>query len=294
MPSKISIVHSVGRNGVNNRSDVLTIQQLINANLPIPLRPIEVDGRCGPATITAVEEIQRRNLRILRPDGKVDPNGATFRFLTGGAGAPVAPQAESKNATAWRISQSGIRFIYTEEAYRGNTPGCSNHLYWPGGASGVTLGAGYDMRERSAESIQQDMLAIGLDADTAKKIAGGAGLKNEKAKSFADDNFDLVDLTVDQETSLLCDILPDYENIVRAAINVDLTQYQFDALVSFAYNPGGRMDNVAHLINAGKLTEAMAEIKKANTSKGKVMKGLTIRREGEVKLFLEGDYGKLR
>jgi len=32
MPNKISIGQSVGRNGVNNRSDVLTIQQLINAN----------------------------------------------------------------------------------------------------------------------------------------------------------------------------------------------------------------------------------------------------------------------
>jgi len=291
MPNKISIGQSVGRNGVNNRSDVLTIQQLINANLPIPLRPIVVDGRCGPATITAIEEIQRRNLRMIRPDGKVEPNGATFRFLTG---APAAPQAESKNATAWRISQSGIRFIYTEEAYRGDTPGCSNHLYWPGGASGVTLGAGYDMKERSASSIQQDMLAIGLDAETAKKIAAGAGLKDQKAESFADDNFDLVDLTVDQETRLLCDILPNYEAIVKAAINVDLTQYQFDALVSFAYNPGGRMNNVAHLINAGKIPEAMAEIKKANTSKGKVMKVLVTRREGEVKLFLEGDYGKLQ
>jgi len=73
MPNKISIGQSVGRNGVNNRSDVLTIQQLINANLPIPLRPIDVDGRCGPATITAIEEIQRRNLRMIRPDGKVEP-----------------------------------------------------------------------------------------------------------------------------------------------------------------------------------------------------------------------------
>jgi hypothetical protein len=289
MPSKISIAHSVGRNGVNGRSDVLTIQQLINANLPIPLRPIDVDGRCGTATITAIEEIQRRNLRMVRPDGKVDPNGATFRFLTGAS--QDAPAPESKNATAWHISQSGIEFIYAEEAYRGNKPGNSNHLYWPGGNSGVTLGAGYDMRERSAESIQQDMLAIGLDTDTAKKIAGGAGLTDTKAETFANDNFDLVDITVDQETQLLCDILPDYEAIVRSAINVDLTEYQFDALVSFAYNPGGRMTHVAHLINVGKITEAMDEIKKANTSKGKVMKGLTIRRAKEVKLFLEGDYG---
>jgi hypothetical protein len=147
------------------------------------------------------------------------------------------------------------------------------------------------MKERSSDSIQRDMLAIGLDAETAKKIAGGAGLTGDKAESFADDNFDLVDLTQDQETDLLCDILPGYENIVRSGINVDITQYQFDALVSFAYNPGGRMGNVAHLINAGKISEAMAEIKRANLSGGKVMKGLTIRREKEVKLFLYGDYG---
>jgi len=31
------------------------------------------------------------------------------------------------------------------------------------------------MKERSASSIQQDMLAIGLDAETAKKIAAGRG-----------------------------------------------------------------------------------------------------------------------
>jgi hypothetical protein len=242
--------------------------------------------------MSAIEEIQRRNLRMNPPDGKVDPKGATFRFLT--AGAQAAPQAESKNATAHHISPSGIRFIYTEEAYRGDKPGCSNHLHWPKGASGVTLGAGYDMRRRSADDIQRDMLDIGLHLETAKKVAKGAGLHDKEAEDFANDNFNLVDLEKLQETKLLTYILPHYEAIVRSLINVDLTEYQFDALVSFAYNPGGRMANVAHLINVGKITEAMKEMKRANTSKGVIMKGLTLRREKEVKLFLEGDYGQLR
>jgi hypothetical protein len=82
---------SVGRNGVNRRNDVSTVQQLINNRLPIPLRPLIVDGRCGPLTIGAIEEIQRRSLRMNPPDGRVDPNGATLRALTGGVGPQLQP-----------------------------------------------------------------------------------------------------------------------------------------------------------------------------------------------------------
>jgi|SRR5580658_4964149 hypothetical protein len=87
----IQISGSVGRGGKNLRSDVLLVQQLINSNLPIPLRPLKVDGNCGALTIGAIEEIQRRNLHMNPPDGKVDPNGATFRFLTGRS-AQAPPQ----------------------------------------------------------------------------------------------------------------------------------------------------------------------------------------------------------
>jgi hypothetical protein len=80
--TKVRISGSVGRNGKNDTTDVRTIQNLINQSLPIPLRPLDSDGKCGPLTIGAIEEIQRRNLRMREPDGRVDPNGATFHFLT--------------------------------------------------------------------------------------------------------------------------------------------------------------------------------------------------------------------
>ena len=78
--------------------------------------------------------------------------------------------------------------------------------------------------------------------------------------------------------------------IVRNRIKVELQQHEFDALVSFAYNPGGRMGTVATHINAGEVAKAMQEIQRANTSKGVVMKGLTNRREHEVALYLHGRY----
>jgi hypothetical protein len=72
---------SVGRGGVNQSDDVRLVQNLINNHLPTPLHPLKLDGLCGVNTINAIEEIQRRYLHRNPPDGRVDPNGATFRFL---------------------------------------------------------------------------------------------------------------------------------------------------------------------------------------------------------------------
>jgi len=111
------IFASVGRNAVNRRDDILTVQQLINDHLPTPLRPLEVDGKCGPLTIGAIEEIQRRFLHMNPPDGRVDPNGATLRILTGAGPAPkphpgsgtfppnVVAAAQASH-TAWQIPAS--------------------------------------------------------------------------------------------------------------------------------------------------------------------------------------------
>ncbi|HEY7308920.1 MAG TPA: glucosaminidase domain-containing protein [Gemmataceae bacterium] len=104
---------SVGRNGTNRHADVSVVQQLINDRLAGQLPPLAVDGICGELTIGAIEEIQRRYLHMNSPDGRVDPNGATFRWLTGES-AP-APQgtfpleviaAAKASHTKWRIPAS--------------------------------------------------------------------------------------------------------------------------------------------------------------------------------------------
>ena len=57
-------------------------------HLEAELQPLEVDGNCGDLTIGAIEDIQSQNLRMNNPDGRVDPGGDTFRFLTGSNPAP--------------------------------------------------------------------------------------------------------------------------------------------------------------------------------------------------------------
>jgi hypothetical protein len=88
-----TLTSSVGRGGTNLPQDVRTVQSLLNQNRPAPLRPIGEDGKIGHETITAIEEFQRRAVKMTRPDGRVDPNGATWRALTGTATAvPSQPR----------------------------------------------------------------------------------------------------------------------------------------------------------------------------------------------------------
>ena len=78
-----TISASVGRGGANHARDVRLIQELINRQLPIPLLPLEVDGKIDPATIGAIEEYQRRVAHMAHPDGRVDPGGKTLQALRG-------------------------------------------------------------------------------------------------------------------------------------------------------------------------------------------------------------------
>ncbi len=95
MPGKITILSSVGRSGANLFGDVTIVQQLLN--LKTPQRPIDVDGLCGPATISAIEAVQRHHLLMKRPTGQVEPNDSTFDFLA----RDIAPEALGDEQIAW-------------------------------------------------------------------------------------------------------------------------------------------------------------------------------------------------
>ena len=86
----VKLTAPVGGKVVNpNRGEVLYVQQLLNKHRAVPLRPIAEDGVEGPATRAAIEEFQRRVVKMPVPDGRVDPGGATLRALEGVAVAPV-------------------------------------------------------------------------------------------------------------------------------------------------------------------------------------------------------------
>ena len=98
-------------------------------------------------------------------------------------------------------------------------------------------------------------------------------------------------MTINQETAerLLKTGLVSYESDVSRLVKVGLTQGQFDALVSFTYNLGARSLSTSTLLrklNAGDYVGAADEFMRWNKAGGKVLNGLTRRREAERALFL--------
>jgi lysozyme len=89
--------------------------------------------------------------------------------------------------------------------------------------------------------------------------------------------------------TLLKSQLIQYEKSVDAFCRDDINQNQFDALVSFCYNVGGenlRRSTLLRFINTRKSHEEIkSEFLKWNKANGKVLKGLTRRREKEANLF---------
>ena len=76
------ITGSVGKNGVNQSQDVELIQKLLNGcNIPNEETPLDEDGLIGNKTISRIEAFQKKIVLLSKPDGRVDPDGRTFKKL---------------------------------------------------------------------------------------------------------------------------------------------------------------------------------------------------------------------
>jgi lysozyme len=95
-------------------------------------------------------------------------------------------------------------------------------------------------------------------------------------------------ITREQAEAMLRAELAEFEAGVNRLVNVPLTQSQFDALVSFAYNVGlGALSKSTLLskLNKGDYEGAAAEFPRWNKGGGKVLAGLIRRRAAEQALF---------
>jgi len=79
------------------------------------------------------------------------------------------------------------------------------------------------------------------------------------------------------------------EDVIELHVEVALTQNQYDALCSFIYNLGGTnfaSSTLLRKLNKGDYQGAADQLPRWNKQKGKVLRGLTIRRKEERDLFL--------
>ena len=102
------------------------------------------------------------------------------------------------------------------------------------------------------------------------------------------DVYDGMTITEDDAAIILLRDISSAEEAVKRLVTVPLTQGQFDALVDFTFNLGqGNLASSTLLrkLNAGDALGASLEFDRWNKAGGKVLAGLTIRRDSEEKVF---------
>jgi lysozyme len=95
--------------------------------------------------------------------------------------------------------------------------------------------------------------------------------------------------TIDQAEAWFAEDVAPREACVNSLVTVPLTQAQFDALCSFAFNLGCtalRNSTLLRLLNAGDMTGAAEQFGRWNHAGGEVLAGLTERRDQEREMFL--------
>ena len=183
---------SVGKGGVNTVYDVKLIQALLNVYLRRESKKVlPIDGKCGPNTLGAIEEFQKFEQKSPKPDGRVDANGRTYNALT------LILEKALKDGSPLIMPAEGTVTFNSEGAEGGFYH--SRILHVPTETSGLTLGRGYDMKEKSSAKIVTDLTKVNADAKTALVISKASSQFGTNALQLIVDN-DLMDYQISQLT----------------------------------------------------------------------------------------------
>lgn len=185
---KYSIIATVGNSGKNLNKDVRLIQALLCVWLRKNNKdPIDIDGGCGTQTKDTIKEFQKDVVKLNKPGTKIDPGGKTFNALIKCLKDVIGkPQA--------LIYPKEGRFTFEVEGHEGGIYH-SRILHVPNANSGLTLGRGFDMKQRSKPQIYSYLVKSGVSVKNAQKISKASGLKGQNAKMFIVNN-DLLDFQI--------------------------------------------------------------------------------------------------
>jgi GH24 family phage-related lysozyme (muramidase) len=222
-------------------------------------------------------------------------------------------------AESLHVSKEGKDAMFLHEAGDGN--GITKNFHWPGGASGVTIGPGFDMGYQSAADIRKYLGPDGINVHSAepkmndadvinflcgqykgKEKEGPIGLRGNDANAWVtkyginspNQPAKLIkNIDVTAQKTLMKLYLNKYEQQVENDMRCELlTQYEYDALVSFVMNSAGKYGEVVKLLKSHHTDEAMQKWLGAGATNSQTGLSITKRRSDEVELFIRGDYWK--
>lgn len=182
---KVAIHASVGSSGKNMEKDVKTITALLNVyRRSLGQSAITMSAKTSPELEASIGEFQANHLKSKKPDNKVDAGGKTFIALKTyyhNVFKAIAITAPTYGEVTWN----------SEGAEGGKYH--SRCFTVPSSSSGLTIGRGYDMKEKTQTKIASDLATAGLTSTQADTIKKAASLSGSAAEYFTVEN-DLLDL----------------------------------------------------------------------------------------------------
>lgn len=207
-----------------------------------------------------------------------------------GESVPAGPRASEKAISLIVEFEVSSQRVYERD---------DRHTTWPGGASGVTVGIGYDVGYVNAADLKNDWQGVIADA-MITALGPAVGVTGEAAKALAHQLAASVDIPWDAANQVFrAKNIPVLSRQVAAALPNcgDLSPDSFGALVSLAYNrgvtfssPGDRhaemRDIKAHM--QAKAFDKIPGDFRAMKRLWPTVPGLQDRREREAMLFEQG------
>jgi GH24 family phage-related lysozyme (muramidase) len=229
----------------------------------------DVDGLYGVSTISRIEMIFDTTIPIL-------PAGTSM----------VISKRGMEKIVEWEVSG--------KSAYNAKL----KNPVWPGGASGVTIGIGYDLGYYSAKKVADDFKE--LPQSDINKLISVTGLTGEKARNAITPDIKLVSVPWEIAYKVYCsNSVPEYAKKAKG-IYPDVSVLPPDAqaaILSLVYNRGTsftkpneesrvEMKNLVQLIKDKNLKGIAAEYRKMmRLWPNPNQRGLLIRREAEAVLI---------
>lgn len=201
--SNMTLSGAVGIGGRNQASDIRAVQTALNQLIALipPTRRLAVDGSLGqvPArsrTVAAIETFQKKVVGLVRPDGRIDPNGRTHRTinqkLTQATASQAAPSATLITTLLQRLEQQEGRIAHMYLDTRGY----------------VTVGVGHMIPDEDKATaiafVHRDTGQPGTAADIRKEYSAlkkrPYGLRYSAATFRPYTSLELTNSTIDQLT----------------------------------------------------------------------------------------------
>lgn len=253
-----NIGQSVGKYGTNFRGDVLIVQRLLNKqSIPGASGCLIEDGIAGKNTITRIELFQKDIVKMIRPDGRIDPHGKSLKLLR--TAQPI-PNPRIKSTKILTLSTKAKNLLKAIEQLVLNPYDDQSGKKISAWISGATIGFGH-------------------------LISYEEWTRFESGITEADAN---VLFELDLSPFIRC---------VKSRIKVELTQYEFDALVILAFNIGEAAfstSSVLKLINNPEAITPYSSLEMAwktwNISNKRVNRGLINRRQAEWNIYTKNIY----